>query len=627
VSKNKLQKIEEINTYSHVFQYPFAVLQEKNFDMKGKWNELFFKNNRPVVIELGCGKGEYTVGLAKRFPEKNFIGIDIKGARIWSGATQAKQENLKNVAFIRTRIELIDRFFAPGEVSEIWLTFPDPQMKKVNKRMTSTRFMKLYSLILKENGEIHLKTDSRFMFTYTCEMAKANHFPVSVQTDNLYESQSADKILSIKTFYEQKWLERGIPVKYIRFTLETRETYVEPQSAIERDTYNSKGRVSRLAVRDKSHHDTVYPRLIIEALGKVRYPGTGKSIVEMGMIGDDMRIEGNKASFSMLFEKPNDPFMKSLIKASETAILTYVGENIDIKGNIHPKTKQVAHPDPPCLLPGVKNIIAISSGKGGVGKSTIAANLAVALAKLGYKVGLLDADIFGPSVPKMFHAEEARPCMEKTGERELIVPVEQYGVKILSIGFFINKQDALVWRGTMAGNALKQLITDACWGELDYFLLDLPPGTSDIHLTLVQTLAITGVVIVTTPQEVALADARKGISMFTGKKINVPVIGLVENMAWFTPAELPENKYYIFGKDGGKHLSEEMHIPLLGQIPIVGSICEGSDSGKPVALNDSATGEIFQSLAAKTVEQVEIRNKNLSVTERVKMVNSCYASP
>lgn len=369
----------------------------------------------------------------------------------------------------------------------------------------------------------------------------------------------------------------------------------------------------------KFHKMNIHPKLIIDALEKVRYPGTGKNIVEMGMIEDDMRIEGNKVSFSILFEKPNDPFMKSLIKAVEAAILTYAGEDIDIKGNINIKTRQIPPPAPDGLLPGVKNIIAVSSGKGGVGKSTVAANLAVALAKSGYKVGLLDADICGPSIPKMFHAEEARPRMEKTGDRELIVPVEQYGVKILSIGFFIDRKDALVWRGTMAGNALKQLITDAHWGELDYFLLDLPPGTSDIHLTLVQTLAVTGAVIVTTPQEVALADARKGISMFTGEKINVPVIGLIENMAWFTPAELPGNKYYIFGKDGGKQLSEEMHIPLLGQIPLVLSIREGGDCGKPVALNDSVTGEVFRHLAAKMVEQVEIRNRNLSVAKRVEV--------
>lgn len=239
MGKNKLRKFVDINTYSHVFQYPFAVLQEKGFELKGKWNESFFGNSRPVVIELGCGKGEYAVGLAKRFPEKNFIGIDIKGARIWSGATQARQENLKNVAFIRTRIELIDRFFAPDEVSEIWITFPDPQMRKVNKRMTSARFMELYSRILKENGEIHLKTDSNFMFTYTCEMVKTNHFPVLIRTDNLYESHLADEILSIRTFYEQQWLDRGIPVKYIRFALEARKTYIEPEVEIKHDTYRS----------------------------------------------------------------------------------------------------------------------------------------------------------------------------------------------------------------------------------------------------------------------------------------------------------------------------------------------------------------------------------------------------
>ena len=367
----------------------------------------------------------------------------------------------------------------------------------------------------------------------------------------------------------------------------------------------------------------LYPKLITEALEKVRYPGTGKNLVEMGMIEDDIRIEDNKVSFSILFEKPNDPFIKSIVKAAETAILTYIDEGIDIKGNILVKTK-LAPPveEPPRLLPDVKNIIAITSGKGGVGKSTVAANLAVALAKSGYKVGLLDADIFGPSIPKMFGEEEAHPVLERMGDKDRIIPVKKYGVEILSIGFFVNKSDALVWRGTMASNALKQLITDAFWGELDYFLIDLPPGTSDIHLTLVQTLAVTGVIVVTTPQEVALADARKGVDMFTGEKINVPVLGLVENMAWFTPAELPENKYYLFGKEGGKRLAEELHIPLLGQIPIVQSICEGGDRGKPVALNEnSITGLAFQNLARQTVEQVNYRNEHLEATKRVSVGN------
>ena len=362
----------------------------------------------------------------------------------------------------------------------------------------------------------------------------------------------------------------------------------------------------------------LYPKLITDALEKVRYPGTGKNIVEMGMLEDDMRIDGNKVSFSILFEKPNDPFIKSIIKSAETAILTYVSSEVDIKGNITAKTKQVTRPEPAKLLPQVKNIIAVSSGKGGVGKSTVSANLAVALVQLGYKVGLLDADIYGPSLPKMFGEEEARPYLEQIEGKELIIPIEKYGVKILSIGFFVDKENALVWRGTMASNALKQLIAEANWGDLDYFLLDLPPGTSDIHLTLVQTLAVTGVVVVTTPQAVALADARKGINMFTGEKVNVPILGLVENMSYFTPAELPENKYYIFGKEGGKNLAEELKVPLLGEIPIVQSICEGSDTGKPVALNEaSLTGMAFHHLAQNVVNQVDYRNKNLEATKKV----------
>lgn len=362
----------------------------------------------------------------------------------------------------------------------------------------------------------------------------------------------------------------------------------------------------------------LYPKLILEALEKVRYPGTGKDLVSAGMVEDDIRIDGNKVSFSLLFEKPNDPFIKSVVKAAETAILTYASPDAEIQGNISVVTRQQPRPEPDKLLPQVKHIIAVSSGKGGVGKSTVAANLAVALAGLGYKVGLLDADIFGPSQPKMFQVEGAQPYMVEVNGRELIEPAENYGVKLLSIGFFVNKDDAVLWRGAMASNALKQLIGDANWGELDYFLIDLPPGTSDIHLTMVQTLAITGAVVVTTPQDVALADARKGISMFQGEKINVPVLGLIENMSWFTPAELPENKYYIFGKDGGKHLAEEVGVPLLGQIPIVQSIREGGDNGEPVALNPGTiTGQAFRSLAEEVVNQVNLRNEHLAPTQRV----------
>ena len=365
---------------------------------------------------------------------------------------------------------------------------------------------------------------------------------------------------------------------------------------------------------------TIYPKLILDALANVRYPGTGKDIVSAGMVDDNIRIEGNKVSFSLLFEKPTDPFIKSVVKAAETAVLTYVDKDVDIKGNISVVARQQPRPEPDKLLSEVKNIIAVSSGKGGVGKSTVAANLAVALAGMGYKVGLLDADIFGPSQPKMFHVEDARPTVAEKDGRELIQPAENYGVKLLSIGFFVNKGDAVLWRGAMASNALKQLIGDADWGELDYFLIDLPPGTSDIHLTMVQTLAITGAIVVTTPQDVALADARKGISMFIGDKVNVPVLGLIENMAWFTPAELPENKYYIFGKEGGKRLAEELNVPLLGQIPIVQSICEGGDSGAPVALNpETITGTAFRALAIQVIEQINHRNEHLAPTHRVEI--------
>lgn len=365
---------------------------------------------------------------------------------------------------------------------------------------------------------------------------------------------------------------------------------------------------------------TIYPKLILDALATVRYPGSGKNLVEAGMVDDNIRIEGMKVSFSLLFQKPTDPFIKSVIKAAETAILAYVGKEVEIVGNISVTTVQAPRPEVGKLLPQVKNIIGISSGKGGVGKSTVSANLAVSLAKLGYKVGLLDADIFGPSMPKMFQVEDARPFAEQIDGRDMIIPVEKYGVKLLSIGFFVDPDQATLWRGGMASNALKQLIGDAQWGDLDYFLIDLPPGTSDIHLTVVQTLAMTGAIVVSTPQAVALADARKGINMFTNEKVNVPILGLVENMAWFTPAELPENKYYLFGKEGAKKLAEEMNVPLLGQIPIVQSICEGGDSGTPVALDENTvTGRAFLSLAAAVVRQVDRRNVERAPTQIVEL--------
>lgn len=359
-----------------------------------------------------------------------------------------------------------------------------------------------------------------------------------------------------------------------------------------------------------------YPQLVLDALAHVIHPGKGKDIVTLDMVEDDIRIEGTRISFSLLFERPNDPMVQPIKRACVQAIKTHVGEEADIEGNIYIKIRprNILKRE---VLPGVKNIVAIASGKGGVGKSTLTSNLAVALAKAGYSVGLLDADIYGPSVPKMFQTEDARPLIDKVDGKDKIIPVEKYGVKLLSIGYFVNPDDALVWRGAMATNALKQLITEGQWGELDYLLIDLPPGTSDIHLTLVQTVPITGVIIITTPQDVALADAIKGISMFRGKNINVPVLGLVENMAWFTPAELPNNKYYIFGRDGGKQLAEKLDITLLEQIPIVQSIREGGDQGLPVALTESIVAVAFDSLAVHVVEAIDKRNRDLPPTTLV----------
>ena len=362
----------------------------------------------------------------------------------------------------------------------------------------------------------------------------------------------------------------------------------------------------------------LYPKLITDALAQVRYPGNGKNLIEAGMIEDDLRIDGMHVSFSIIFEKSTDPFMKSVVKSAEAAIHTYVDKGVEVE--IKTKSNQAARPEPGKMLPQVKNVIAVSSGKGGVGKSTVAANLAVSLAKLGYKVGLLDADIFGPSVPKMFHLEAENIFAEMKDGRQVLIPAMKYGIKMLSIGFFVNPDTATLWRGGMASNALKQLIADADWGELDYFVLDTPPGTSDIHLTLLQNLAITGAVIVSTPQAVALADASKGIDMYRNEKVNVPILGMVENMAWFTPAELPENKYYIFGKGGVKRLAEEMQVPLLGQIPLVQSICESGDEGEPAAVKDNTiTSLAFQSLAEAVVRETEKRNQELPATQIVEM--------
>ena len=377
---------------------------------------------------------------------------------------------------------------------------------------------------------------------------------------------------------------------------------------------------------------TLYPKLILDALRTVRYPGNGKNLVEAGMVEDDIRIAGNKVFFSLIFDKPTDPFIRSVVRSAETAINSFISPEVEVKGNIAVKYRSPLPEKKPELLPGVKNIIGISSGKGGVGKSTVAANLAVALAARGYKVGLLDADIFGPSMPKMFGVEDEPIYMVNRDGRDWIEPIERFGVKMLSIGFLVDKEKPVLWRGGMASNALKQLISDAWWGELDYFLIDMPPGTSDIHLTLVQTLGITGVVVVTTPQEVALADARKGVAMFTDPKVNVPVLGIVENMAWFTPASHPDERYYIFGREGGVRLAEKEGVKVLAQIPLVMDIRERADDGRPVAADleqgaadgDKAPNpeaEAFAELAGNVVKAVDLRNSQLPPSSKVEMTH------
>lgn len=372
---------------------------------------------------------------------------------------------------------------------------------------------------------------------------------------------------------------------------------------------------------------TLYPRLILDTLAKVRYPGNGKNLVENEMVADDIRIDGNSVSFSLIFDKPTDPFIRSVVKSAESTLKTFIDADIEV--TITPQFRKPGVERPAKLLPGVKNIIGVSSGKGGVGKSTVAANLAIALASKGYKVGLLDADIFGPSMPKMFGVEDEHLYMVNQEGRDWIEPIGKYGVKMLSIGFVVDKEKPVLWRGGMASNALRQLIADAWWGGLDYFIIDMPPGTSDIHLTLVQTLAITGVVVVSTPQQVALADARKGIEMFRGEQINVPILGLVENMAWFTPASHPDEKYFIFGKDGGVELAEKLNVPLLAQIPLVAEICETADAGHPTATSLQAVGTTgdpmtqnpealaFGELADKVVAACEARNRELPPTQVV----------
>jgi ATP-binding protein involved in chromosome partitioning len=358
---------------------------------------------------------------------------------------------------------------------------------------------------------------------------------------------------------------------------------------------------------------------VTAALAQVTHPAFNNDIISLNMVSD-IHINGNVVSFTLTFQKPNDPLTGSIQKACRVALQSNLAPDVQL-GEVKIDSQLKIEPKVGALSK-VKNIIAVASGKGGVGKSTVASNLAVALAKLGYKVGLIDADVYGPSMPKMFDVEDVKPQLKQENDQDLIVPVEKYGVKMLSVGFFVNPNDALVWRGPMATSALKQLIHQGEWGDLDFLMLDLPPGTGDVHLTMVQEMAITGTVIVSTPQKVALADAIKGINMFRSDKINVPVLGLIENMAWFTPEELPDNKYYIFGKEGCKQLAESMNVPLLGQIPIVQGICEGGDAGKPIALDEkSLTGKAFMQVAEQMIEEVNRRNSNMDPTKRVQIAH------
>ena len=357
---------------------------------------------------------------------------------------------------------------------------------------------------------------------------------------------------------------------------------------------------------------------ILEVLSRVIYPGE-KDIVSMGMV-EDVKATGEGIQIVLKTSRPKDPVINSLKHACVQVLKDEFGPDTvvsEIKVNAPqpaPKQKPIS-----TILPGVANVIAIASGKGGVGKSTVAVNTAVALAKAGYRTGLLDADIFGPSAPKMFHAEDFHPEVKSEGGREMVVPLEKYGVKVLSVGFFVDPKEAVVWRGPMASNFLKQMLEQGDWGELDYLLIDLPPGTSDIHLTMVQEIGVTGAVIVSTPQQVALADAIKGISMFTTEKINVPVLGLIENMAWFSPPELPGKRYYIFGKGGCEKLAGERNIPLLGQIPIEESLCESGDSGEPLALGTSMVAQSFTTLAELLVKKTEERNSMMEPTKKVEI--------
>ncbi|MES2004173.1 MAG: Mrp/NBP35 family ATP-binding protein [Bacteroidota bacterium] len=357
---------------------------------------------------------------------------------------------------------------------------------------------------------------------------------------------------------------------------------------------------------------------ILKALSNVQEPDLGKDLVTLNMV-KDIAINGNNVSFTIVLTTPACPMKDMMRTASENAVKLLVNKAANVQVNFTANTTTTRKGNQQ-VLAGVKNIIAVVSGKGGVGKSTVAANLALALAEGGAAVGLMDADIYGPSVPIMFGVRGERPMMKDVNGKGMIVPLQKYGISLISIGLLVDEKNAVVWRGPMASSAIRQFITDVEWGDLDYLIIDMPPGTGDIHLTLMQTVPVTGVVIVTTPQTVALADAKKAIAMFGQAQINVPIIGLVENMAYFTPAELPDNKYYLFGKEGGKRLAEEYDLPFLGQVPLVQSIREGGDNGVPVMVGeDEITKKAFRNFVSGAVRNIAMRNANVAQTKPIVM--------
>ncbi len=353
--------------------------------------------------------------------------------------------------------------------------------------------------------------------------------------------------------------------------------------------------------------NTITEEAILKALGQVDDPDLGKDIVTLNMV-KDLKIEGRNISFTVELTTPACPMKDMIQKACVSAIRIFVDKEADVSVTMGSRVNS-NRKDGGSVLPKVKNIIAVASGKGGVGKSTVSTNLALALAEQGARVGILDADIYGPSVPLMLGIQGERPMMRNVGEKGMIEPIDRYGMKVMSIGLLVDEKQAVIWRGPMATSALRQFITDVYWEDLDYLIVDLPPGTGDIHLTLVQTLPITGAVIVTTPQQVAMADAKKAMMMFKQGQINVPILGIVENMAYFTPAELPENKYYLFGKDGGKQLAEQFEVPFLGEVPLIQSIREGGDCGIPAVINDEPVSQkAFMDIAQQVARSISMRN-------------------